>query len=93
MSKMSRNEKPSNIFADITAQKLCDEKRLGTVMMEDILVDFTFILKACDRMPCGQNTAIKNLFGIHSQDRIQFDLNSVALSLTPCQYIRLNGFR
>lgn len=34
-------------------------------------------------MPCGQNTAIKNLFEIHSQDGIQFDLNSAALGLTP----------
>lgn len=34
-------------------------------------------------MPCGQNTAIKNLFEIHYQDEIQFDLNSAALRLTP----------
>lgn len=38
--------------------------------MEDILVDFTCKQKVCDRMPCGQNTAIKNLFEIHSQDGI-----------------------
>lgn len=38
-------------------------------------------------MPCRQNSAIKNLFEIHSQDGIQFALNSSALCLTPLQYI------
>lgn len=33
-------------------------------------------------MPHGQNTAIKNLFAVHSQAGIQFDLNSAALGLT-----------
>lgn len=47
-----------------------------------MLVDFTWKQKVCYKMPCGQNTAIKNLFEIHSQDRIQFDLNSAALGLT-----------
>lgn len=33
-------------------------------------------------MPCGQNTAIKNLFEVHSLAGIQFDLNIPALDLT-----------
>lgn len=50
--------------------------------MEDILVDFTWEQSVCDRMPCGQNTAIKNLFEVHSLAGIQFDLNIPALDLT-----------
>lgn len=45
-------------------------------------MDFTWKLKVFDRMPCRQNTAIKNLFEIHSQDEIQSDLNRADLSLT-----------
>lgn len=60
--------------------------------MEDILVDFTWKQRVCDRMPCGQNTVIKNLFEVHSQAGIQFDLNSAALGLTSLS-IWLNGFR
>lgn len=64
-------------------KEICNEERPGTVLVEEILVAFTFVQQACDIMPCRQNTAIKNLFEIHSQDGIQFDLNSAALGLTP----------
>lgn len=60
--------------------------------MEDILVDFIWKQRVCDRMPCGQNTAIKNLFEVHFQARIQFDLNDAALGLASL-CIWLNGFR
>lgn len=60
--------------------------------MEDILVDFIWKQRVCDRMPCGQNTAIKNLFEVHFQAGIQFDLNDAALGLASL-CIWLNGFR